>query len=131
MSWKANWPSLVVTVLWSRPVATSVALTCAFGTTAPDGSLTVPLMAPRNVWALAAIVTLSRTNKLKSRNLIAHPFVRIRNPLLSVSGDTLWDDQQTRSLAKNLGGSIDAKHNTAALSRCQAANLGANQGLKL
>src|SRR5579859_4391836 len=74
MSWKANWPSLVVTVLWSRPVATSVALTCAFGTTAPDGSLTVPLMAPRNVWALAAIVTLSRTNKTKSRHLILHLF---------------------------------------------------------
>src|SRR5258708_3370719 len=36
------------------PVAVSVAFTWAFGTTAPDGSVTVPLIAPRNVWAFAA-----------------------------------------------------------------------------
>src|SRR5690242_9805087 len=36
------------------PVVVSVALTVALGTTPPDGSVTVPLMAPRKVWALAA-----------------------------------------------------------------------------
>src|SRR5215467_5677519 len=54
MSWKANTPSLVVVVVWSIAVAVSVALTVAFGTTPPDGSVTVPLMVPRKVWAFAA-----------------------------------------------------------------------------
>src|SRR5206468_9137461 len=49
----ANWPSLVVVVTRSILVAASVALTVAPGTTAPDGSVTVPLMAPRNVCEFA------------------------------------------------------------------------------
>ena len=53
ISWKANWPSVVVTLLCTMPVAFSVALTLALGTNAPDGSNTVPLMAPRKVCALA------------------------------------------------------------------------------
>src|SRR6267142_2272855 len=69
MSWKANPPSLVVTVAWSMPVATSVAFTCAFGTELPDGSVTVPLIAPRKVCAFAAtpkvkIITTARNNRL-------------------------------------------------------------------
>src|SRR6266404_4090304 len=69
MSWKANAPSVVVTVLWSIPVALSVAFTCAFGTELPDGSVTVPLIAPRNVCAFAAtpkvkIITNPRNNRL-------------------------------------------------------------------
>src|SRR5206468_12898209 len=50
-SWKANRPSLVLTVLSVTPVPLFVALTLAPATTAPDGSVTVPLMAPRNVCA--------------------------------------------------------------------------------
>src|SRR5882762_9141834 len=69
MSWKANAPSLVVTVTWSIPVALSVAFTCAFGTELPDGSVTVPLIAPRNVCAFAVtpkvkIITTARNNRL-------------------------------------------------------------------
>src|SRR5258707_14847636 len=51
------------------PVALSVAFTCAFGTELPDGSVTVPLIAPRNVCAFAAtpkvkIITTARNNRL-------------------------------------------------------------------
>src|SRR6266436_2768158 len=51
------------------PVALSVAFTCAFGTEPPDGSVTVPLIAPRNVCAFAAapklrIITTARNNRL-------------------------------------------------------------------
>src|SRR5439155_532462 len=44
---------VVATLLCTMPVAFSVALTLALGTNAPDGSNTVPLMAPRKVCALA------------------------------------------------------------------------------
>src|SRR6266704_5537049 len=70
MSWKENWPSLVVTVLWSRPVALSVAFTCAFGTTPPDGSVTVPLIAPRNVWPFTATASDKTTRIAKTRRFI-------------------------------------------------------------
>src|SRR6266478_5465514 len=70
MSWKENWPSLVVTVLWSRPVALSVAFTCAFGTTLPDGSVTVPLIAPRNVWPFTATASDKTTRIAKTRRFI-------------------------------------------------------------
>src|SRR5712671_1971139 len=70
MSWKENAPSLVVTVLWSMPVALSVAFTAALGTTAPDGSVTVPLIAPRNVCASAATASDKTTRIAKTRRFI-------------------------------------------------------------
>src|SRR6266487_388888 len=70
MSWKANTPSLVVDVAWSRPVALSVAFTCAFGTTPPDGSVTVPLIAPRNVWPFTATASDKTTRIAKTRRFI-------------------------------------------------------------
>src|SRR6266481_5210138 len=74
MSWKAKAPSLVVTVLWSIPVVLSVAFTVALGTTAPEGSVTVPLMAPRNVWAFAATASERATRIAKTRRFIGqHP----------------------------------------------------------
>src|SRR6266850_2417261 len=74
MSWKANWPSLVVTVLWSIPVEFSVAFTVALGTTAPDGSVTIPLMEPRNVWAFAATASERTTRIAKTKRFIGqHP----------------------------------------------------------
>jgi hypothetical protein len=51
-------------------VETSVAFTFALGTNAPDGSLTVPLMDPRKVWAFAATTTVRRTNNTKSNRLM-------------------------------------------------------------
>src|SRR6266436_5858199 len=56
------------------PVADSVAFTAALGTTAPDGSVTVPLMAPRNVWAFAATAS-ERTKRIaKTKRFIGqHP----------------------------------------------------------
>src|SRR5260221_11730224 len=51
------------------PVALSVAFTVAFGTELPDGSVTVPLIAPRNVCAFAAnpklkiIISTARKNR--------------------------------------------------------------------
>src|SRR5215468_10330652 len=45
----ANCPSDVVTVACSSPVALSLAVTVAPGTMAPEGSVTVPLIAPRKV----------------------------------------------------------------------------------
>src|SRR6266849_3391226 len=71
MSWKANVPSDVVTVACSIPVAVSVAFTCAFGTELPDGSVTVPLMAPRNVWAFAAKLKVRITSTTRN-NLRIH-----------------------------------------------------------
>src|SRR5258706_7182825 len=62
ISWKVKIPSLVVAVVWSMLVAVSVAFTAALGTTAPEGSVTVPLIAPRKVCALAG-TTHNRTNK--------------------------------------------------------------------
>src|SRR5882672_4547480 len=77
MSWKAKAPSLVVTVLWSIPVVLSVAFTAALGTTAPEGSVTVPLMAPRNVWAFAATASERTTRIAKTRRFIVqHPLSR-------------------------------------------------------
>src|SRR5215472_827178 len=51
-------------------VETSVAFTFALGTNAPDGSLTVPLMDPRQVWAFAATATARKTTNTKSNRLI-------------------------------------------------------------
>src|SRR2546422_2573095 len=70
MSWKAKTPSLVVVVLWSIPVALSVALTAAFGTTPPDGSVTVPLIAPRNVCAFPPTASDNTTRIAKTRRFI-------------------------------------------------------------
>src|SRR5882757_4018783 len=67
-SWKANWPSLVDSVACSMPVALLTALTWAPGTTAPDGSVTVPLIAPRNVCAVAGSPTES-TNSIATISL--------------------------------------------------------------
>src|SRR6266576_1703522 len=80
MSWKENAPSLVVTVVWSMPVALSVAFTAAFGTTAPDGSVTVPLIAPRNVCAFTPTANDKTTRIAKTRRfIISTPPLRDRN----------------------------------------------------
>src|SRR6266478_1978387 len=70
MSWKAKAPSLVVTVLWSIPVVLSVAFTAALGTDAPEGSVTVPLIAPRKVCAFAATANDKTTRIAITRRFI-------------------------------------------------------------
>src|SRR5882724_13155386 len=56
------------------PVEDSVAFTAALGTTAPDGSVTVPLMAPRHVWASAATASERTKSITKTRRFIGqHP----------------------------------------------------------
>src|SRR5260370_37228374 len=55
------------------PVAVSVAFTCAFGTELPDGSVTVPLMAPRNVCAFTATPKLKITITASNNRLILPP----------------------------------------------------------
>src|SRR5260370_33279148 len=55
------------------PVAVSVAFTCAFGTEPPDGSVTVPLMAPRNVCAFAPTPNVKITNNARNNRLILPP----------------------------------------------------------
>src|SRR5258705_10827108 len=64
-SWNAKIPSLVVALVCSICVAVSVAFTCAFGTTAPAGSITVPLIAPRNVCEFSG-VTANNTIRTKT-----------------------------------------------------------------
>src|SRR6266851_4334047 len=62
------------------PVADSVAFTWTFGTTAPEGSTTVPLMEPRNVWAFAATASERTTRIAKTRRFIdEHPPHRDQN----------------------------------------------------
>src|SRR5260370_26372419 len=51
-------------------VAVSVAFTWAFGTTAPDGSVTVPLIAPRNVWAFVAAASANITVAARRKRLM-------------------------------------------------------------
>src|SRR6202011_3783561 len=70
-SWKENWPSLVVVAVCETPVPVLVAFTLAPATTAPDGSVTVPLMAPRNVWAFPATANRDRATKIPSIRLIS------------------------------------------------------------
>src|SRR6266478_9651588 len=70
MSWKANTPSPVVDVAWSIPVALSVAFTVAFGTTPPEGSVTVPLIAPRNVWPFTVTASDKTIRIAKTRRFI-------------------------------------------------------------
>ncbi len=55
------------------PVVLSVAFTCAFGTELPDGSVTVPLMAPRNVCAFAPTPNVKITNNARNNRLILPP----------------------------------------------------------
>src|ERR1700744_1448865 len=43
-----------------RPGSTSVIVICAFGTTAPDESCTMPEIVPWSTWAIATAVTSSR-----------------------------------------------------------------------
>src|SRR6266700_6395283 len=57
-------------------VALFVALMCAPGTTAPEGSVTVPLIAPRNVCALAG-TTNNRTNKSTTSSCFIFDFLSI------------------------------------------------------
>src|SRR6266567_2149392 len=52
------------------PVVLSVAFTWAFGTTPPDGSVTVPLIAPRNVWPFTATASDKTTRIAKTRRFI-------------------------------------------------------------
>ena len=52
------------------PVALSVAFTCAFGTTPPEGSVTVPLIAPRNVWPFMATASDKTKRIAKTRRFI-------------------------------------------------------------
>src|SRR5712691_6950788 len=51
-------------------VAVSVAFTWAFVTTAPDGSVTVPLIAPRNVWAFVAAASANITVAARRKRLM-------------------------------------------------------------
>src|SRR5437879_8316181 len=53
------------------PVPELVAFTLAPATTAPDGSVTVPLMAPRNVWAFPATASRASAIKIPSIRLIS------------------------------------------------------------
>src|SRR6267154_1079149 len=60
------------------PVALSVAFTCAFGTELPDGSVTVPLMAPRNVWAFVAKLNVRTTSTARNNlRITSTPLVEI------------------------------------------------------
>src|SRR5258708_14591032 len=52
------------------PVELSVAFTCAFGTEAPEGSVTVPLIAPRNVCAFTPTASDKTTRIAKTRRFI-------------------------------------------------------------
>src|SRR5215831_1795455 len=52
------------------PVAISVALTAAFGTNPPDGSVTVPLIVPRKVCALAATASENAMRTAITRRFI-------------------------------------------------------------
>src|SRR5215469_9878442 len=65
-SWNTYSPALDVMVLWETPVAASTASTFAPGSTAPEGSVTTPLMPPRNVWARLAIGVASTTANTSS-----------------------------------------------------------------
>jgi hypothetical protein len=72
MSWKAKTPSLVVVVLSVTSVPTFVAFTPALATTAPDWSVTVPLMAPRKVWLKPATAKKDRTTRIAiTRRIVA------------------------------------------------------------
>src|SRR5260221_899825 len=55
------------------PVALSVAFTVAFGTELPDGSVTVPLIAPRNVCAFAANPKLKIISSTARKNRFILP----------------------------------------------------------
>src|SRR5204863_9573774 len=59
------------------PVATSVGFTLAPRTAAPDGSNTVPLMAPRKVWACPTMPINNTTIVTPSRRLISHLEVKL------------------------------------------------------
>jgi hypothetical protein len=48
--------------VWITPAATSVAVTCAFGTTAPLGSFTTPEIEPVTLAHAAAEPSNSKTN---------------------------------------------------------------------
>src|SRR6266702_7700342 len=52
------------------PVVLSVAFTWAFGTIPPDGSVTVPLIAPRNVWPFTATASDKTARIAKTRRFI-------------------------------------------------------------
>ena len=74
-------PALELIVLCEVFVAVSVASTVAPGTTAPDGSVTVPLMPPRNVWpwiaAGSAISTASASNQAVNTLRVIRFFMRL------------------------------------------------------
>ncbi len=58
----------VETVECSMPVEVSSAFTCAPATEASEGSVTVPLMAPRNVCAF--VFSATRPNKIAAKNIL-------------------------------------------------------------
>jgi hypothetical protein len=60
-----------VVVLCTMPVPVLVAFTLAPATTAPDGSVKVPLMAPRNVWAFPATANRASATKIPITCLIS------------------------------------------------------------
>ena|SRR5438067_6428893 len=70
-------PLLVVSVV--TPVSTLMAVTFAFGMTAPEGSVTVPFTLPVMVWAFNA-VTLHKTSAATAKNRIAFIWVFISLP---------------------------------------------------
>src|SRR2546427_6532870 len=76
------------------PVVDSVAFTAALGTTLPDGSVTVPLIAPRNVCASAATANDKTTRIANTRRfIISTPPLRNRN----ATDGTCIPDQAGRS----------------------------------
>src|SRR6266478_6990356 len=77
-----NCPSDVVTVACSNPVAWSLATTVAPSTMAPEGSVTVPLIAPRKVCAQPVNATSARTTAAS---------VKRRRNRRDKRGLTYWD----------------------------------------
>src|ERR1700730_12745746 len=60
-------PLALVVVCVCTDVSTLVAVTVAFGTTAPLGSVTVPVMDPVMVWAYAGRHAMRTSMKLRRR----------------------------------------------------------------
>src|SRR5205085_10895688 len=73
-------PSPPVVVVRTAPVSTLVAVTVAFGTTAPEGSLTVPASAPvEDVWAIKGDtdINVRHRNKVSSAPTTARQLLRV------------------------------------------------------
>jgi hypothetical protein len=79
----------VVTVDWDIPVAWFSAVTLAPGTTAPLGSVTVPLMPPRPAWAQAAVPAVIESIEIhrdirRNRSVILVIILAISNQIVDI-----------------------------------------------